>query len=44
MKISNYLILCLVLSVIIFLSIFFIPGLGEIIETALLSFLSSSGN
>lgn len=42
MKLTNYLILCLLLSAIIIAAVLFIPGVGEMIEAPLLSFLSTN--
>lgn len=41
MKLTNYLILCLVLSAIIIAAVLFIPSVGDTIESELLAFLSS---
>lgn len=42
MKAKNYLILCAVVAVVTSIAILFIPGVSEIIETALLGFLSTN--
>lgn len=44
MRLSNYLILCLLLSVVIVVSILFIPSVGQTIEGAVLGFLSSNAS
>ena len=41
MKWTNYLIICLVISALIIASILFVPGVGDMLESRLLSFLSS---
>lgn len=42
MKLSNYLILCLALSALVIASVLFVPGVGETVESRLLSFLSTN--
>ncbi len=44
MKWTNYLILCLLISAIIVASILFVPGMGDMLETRLLSFLSTNAS
>ena len=42
MRSKNYLILCLVVSVVVTLTILYVPGVAETIEGRLLSFLSTN--
>ena len=44
MKWTNYFILCLVISAIIVASILFVPGVGDLVESHLLSFLSNNAS
>ena len=44
MKWTNYIILCLVISAIIIASILFVPGVGDMLESRLLSFLSNNAS
>ncbi len=44
MKWTNYIILCLVISAIITTSILFIPGVGDMLESRLLSYLSNNAS
>jgi hypothetical protein len=43
-KLTTYLILCLILSAVIIAAVLFIPGVGEMIESRLLSFLSTNAS
>lgn len=42
MKMTSYLKLCVVLSAVVFLSVVFIPGVGQAIEGPVLGFLSTN--
>ena len=44
MTMRNYLILCAAVAVVTSLSVLFVPGLSEAIETALLGFLASNAS
>ncbi|MCH7815215.1 MAG: hypothetical protein IIC60_01470 [Proteobacteria bacterium] len=42
MKTQNYLILCVAVAVVVMLTILFVPGVSDSIETRLLTFLSTN--
>jgi len=42
MKMTSYLMLCLVLSAIVALSVLFVPGVGAAVEGRMLTFLSTN--
>ena len=42
MRIGNYITLCLVVSVIVALTVLFVPGVSDRIETEMLTFLSTN--
>ncbi len=42
MKIKNYLMLCVAVSFVVVLTILFVPGVSETIETNLLTFLATN--
>ncbi len=42
MKARNYLILCVVVAVVVALTVLYVPGVAETIETQLLTFLSTN--
>jgi hypothetical protein len=42
MKARNYLILCAVIAAVVALSVLYVPGVAEAIETQLLTFLSTN--
>ncbi len=42
MKMTHYLLLCLVVACVVSLTVLFVPGLAEVIEIKLLTFLSTN--
>ncbi|MFT6433625.1 MAG: hypothetical protein ACJAVI_001667 [Candidatus Azotimanducaceae bacterium] len=42
MKLTNYILLCVVLAVTVSLAVLFVPGVAESIEIKLLTFLSTN--
>ena len=44
MKWTNYFVLCFVISALIIASILFVPGVGDMLEARLLSFLSNNAS
>jgi len=42
MKMTNYLLLCLFLACVVALTVLFVPGVAEVIEIKLLTFLSTN--
>ncbi len=42
MKARNYLILCVVVAVVVALTVLYVPGVAKVIETVLLTFLSTN--
>lgn len=42
MKAANYLLLCAVVTVVVALTVLFVPGVADAIEVALLTFLSTN--